>query len=138
MFFFLMIRRPPRSTLFPYTTLFRSLSHPQRLVHCTRDPQAVEQHRELPSHRDDGALLRVLPPARRERRPPVPQVRIRPEGPEDVVGAPDQEPTQVGISRLGDAQLRGTGAGVSLLRSQSEIRSDRTALGKARGVLQRE
>src|SRR5687768_18601223 len=29
-FFFLMIRRPPRSTLFPYTTLFRS-AH-QRLV----------------------------------------------------------------------------------------------------------
>src|SRR5216684_7733807 len=25
-FFFLMIRRPPRSTLFPYTTLFRSFS----------------------------------------------------------------------------------------------------------------
>src|SRR2546430_10864811 len=24
-FFFLMIRRPPRSTLFPYTTLFRSM-----------------------------------------------------------------------------------------------------------------
>src|SRR2546430_14424480 len=26
-FFFLMIRRPPRSTLFPYTTLFRSNIH---------------------------------------------------------------------------------------------------------------
>src|SRR2546425_9238698 len=26
-FFFLMIRRPPRSTLFPYTTLFRSVRH---------------------------------------------------------------------------------------------------------------
>src|SRR6202451_4780234 len=26
-FFFLMIRRPPRSTLFPYTTLFRSCSY---------------------------------------------------------------------------------------------------------------
>src|SRR5258708_24144313 len=26
LFFFLMIRRPPRSTLFPYTTLFRSKS----------------------------------------------------------------------------------------------------------------
>src|SRR5216683_4923699 len=25
-FFFLMIRRPPRSTLFPYTTLFRSIT----------------------------------------------------------------------------------------------------------------
>src|SRR3712207_9542224 len=33
--FFLMIRRPPRSTLFPYTTLFRSLSavlHPLRVL----------------------------------------------------------------------------------------------------------
>src|SRR3712207_6953362 len=27
LFFFLMIRRPPRSTLFPYTTLFRSEAH---------------------------------------------------------------------------------------------------------------
>src|ERR1041385_5958724 len=28
--FFLMIRRPPRSTLFPYTTLFRSVADPER------------------------------------------------------------------------------------------------------------
>src|SRR6267143_3101476 len=28
-FFFLMIRRPPRSTLFPYTTLFRSPRRPR-------------------------------------------------------------------------------------------------------------
>src|SRR2546427_9348898 len=34
-FFFLMIRRPPRSTLFPYTTLFRS--HSGR--HGLRDPR---------------------------------------------------------------------------------------------------
>src|SRR5256885_7348106 len=27
LFFFLMIRRPPRSTLFPYTTLFRSVQY---------------------------------------------------------------------------------------------------------------
>src|SRR3712207_8905607 len=32
-FFFLMIRRPPRSTLFPYTTLFRS---PERLASQSR------------------------------------------------------------------------------------------------------
>src|SRR6266705_6270432 len=32
-FFFLMIRRPPRSTLFPYTTLFRSHVPHARLVH---------------------------------------------------------------------------------------------------------
>src|SRR3712207_9338918 len=30
MFFFLMIRRPPRSTLFPYTTLFRSIARQTR------------------------------------------------------------------------------------------------------------
>src|SRR2546430_7819171 len=32
-FFFLMIRRPPRSTLFPYTTLFRSGQRDARLRH---------------------------------------------------------------------------------------------------------
>src|SRR2546427_5637144 len=31
-FFFLMIRRPPRSTLFPYTTLFRSRMYVRMLV----------------------------------------------------------------------------------------------------------
>src|SRR2546422_7294842 len=42
-FFFLMIRRPPRSTLFPYTTLFRSeppIRLPRRRVQ--RDPVLVE------------------------------------------------------------------------------------------------
>src|SRR3989454_9385305 len=34
-FFFLMIRRPPRSTLFPYTTLFRSRRAPRERL---RDP----------------------------------------------------------------------------------------------------
>src|SRR3712207_8525065 len=32
MFFFLMIRRPPRSTLFPYTTLFRSFTEAPRVL----------------------------------------------------------------------------------------------------------
>src|SRR5205807_9521648 len=38
-FFFLMIRRPPRSTLFPYTTLFRSpgLGHRERLSQSGAD-----------------------------------------------------------------------------------------------------
>src|SRR6266571_5416134 len=46
-FFFLMIRRPPRSTLFPYTTLFRSRrrDEPQRAP----DPGAA-----LPPALDQG------------------------------------------------------------------------------------
>src|SRR2546430_11887448 len=43
-FFFLMIRRPPRSTLFPYTTLFRSGVHLRRRDHL-RD--GLRQHRIL-------------------------------------------------------------------------------------------
>src|ERR1039458_2260990 len=35
-FFFLMIRRPPRSTLFPYTTLFRSQEIPAGHSHFQR------------------------------------------------------------------------------------------------------
>src|SRR2546425_849992 len=35
-FFFLMIRRPPRSTLFPYTTLFRSLIDLDSQGHATQ------------------------------------------------------------------------------------------------------
>src|SRR2546429_6379941 len=34
-FFFLMIRRPPRSTLFPYTTLFRSLGITVRIPYVS-------------------------------------------------------------------------------------------------------
>src|SRR5437763_9285752 len=35
LFFFLMLRRPPRSTLFPYTTLFRSEESEVRDCRCT-------------------------------------------------------------------------------------------------------
>src|SRR2546422_1087189 len=35
-FFFLMIRRPPRSTLFPYTTLFRSIVRCSAPSACSR------------------------------------------------------------------------------------------------------
>src|SRR5256885_16557115 len=39
-FFFLMIRRPPRSTLFPYTTLFRSTTVSQALGRMGRNAAA--------------------------------------------------------------------------------------------------
>src|SRR3712207_7081643 len=41
MFFFLMIRRPPRSTLFPYTTLFRSAGRPIAVDRVRDVPQAA-------------------------------------------------------------------------------------------------
>src|SRR6202522_4776032 len=45
-FFFLMIRRPPRSTLFPYTTLFRSV-RPVLRSHFRRDRCRYEASRIL-------------------------------------------------------------------------------------------
>src|ERR1043166_9791672 len=54
-FFFLMIRRPPRSTLFPYTTLFRSREvprdlrvQPRRVLH-EEDGRSEEHTSELQS-----------------------------------------------------------------------------------------
>src|SRR4029077_8357694 len=45
-FFFLMIRRPPRSTLFPYTTLFRSAGPAGlRRLPARRDPRPRPQRR---------------------------------------------------------------------------------------------
>src|SRR3712207_7778578 len=43
-FFFLMILRPPRSTLFPYTTLFRSLQRLAPVVDRVRVGGFVEAH----------------------------------------------------------------------------------------------
>src|SRR2546426_7556260 len=52
-----MIRRPPRSTLFPYTTLFRSHTHEQR--------HDGEEHHERAVHRDQlDVVLRQNDPAR--------------------------------------------------------------------------
>src|SRR5260370_20108312 len=49
-FFFLMIRRPPRSTLFPYTTLFRSLPG----GHHRRDPRRAHRRRVVPGRGPDA------------------------------------------------------------------------------------
>src|SRR5262245_65799319 len=56
-FFFLMIRRPPRSTLFPYTTLFRSwrgrpgrsrsASIPRHRVHGSRSEEHTSELQSL-------------------------------------------------------------------------------------------
>src|SRR5438477_7118727 len=40
-----MIRRPPRSTLFPYTTLFRSLESRARRPVCAHGPRARDGRR---------------------------------------------------------------------------------------------
>src|SRR5687768_18509204 len=55
LFFFLMIRRPPRSTLFPYTTLFRSAVE----RHVVHGDALGERRQVLLEHRPDGRVLVV-------------------------------------------------------------------------------
>src|SRR3712207_7524962 len=59
-----MIRRPPRSTLFPYTTLFRSGERPRALVRARGGYRQREALREAGAERA-GVLLELR--ARRER-----------------------------------------------------------------------
>src|SRR5256886_6808919 len=65
LFFFLMIRRPPRSTLFPYTTLFRSVRWPA--VVSGAHPALVQLARLNLAQPGDAALgagmLAALAPA---------------------------------------------------------------------------
>src|SRR2546425_9662526 len=66
-----MIRRPPRSTLFPYTTLFRSRIDRDRRVSVwrrTSPEHRVEGHRSAPLppfdgryHADDERIWQTLP-----------------------------------------------------------------------------
>src|SRR5436309_7769457 len=51
LFFFLMIRRPPRSTLFPYTTLFRSCGGRVTTLRTPIRPRPAFQPRHAPSAR---------------------------------------------------------------------------------------
>src|SRR3712207_7261421 len=74
-FFFLMIRRPPKSTLFPYTTLFRSTRPEQRGPH--------RRHARV------AALERRVQLARRQR----PHEPARAPRPEQLVGRRSEEHT---------------------------------------------
>src|SRR5258708_30373536 len=69
-FFFLMIRRPPRSTLFPYTTLFRSawrtvVRQHGHLVAVEHDGRP--QRRDAP-HRPDQRLTHAVDGPRQDRK----------------------------------------------------------------------
>src|SRR5256885_6890054 len=55
-----MIRRPPRSTLFPYTTLFRSLARRQVDVHALHRRQAAEAHGQATPLKDQRACGRGM------------------------------------------------------------------------------
>src|SRR2546430_10308160 len=87
-FFFLMIRRPPRSTLFPYTTLFRSASRSRFAIRWNSPAQARSSFAEKSCVRSEehtselqsqsNLVCRLLLEKKKEAtRPPVPTLAHR-------------------------------------------------------------
>src|SRR2546429_9596507 len=105
LFFFLMIRRPPRSTLFPYTTLFRSLRRRHAddglRLHAPRVHRGRRRRHGQPRRLDPGLDLRQPPrELRLDRREPGPggDRLVRRAGHDDALPAhralrPDAEMT---------------------------------------------
>src|SRR5690348_17990547 len=65
-FFFLMIRRPPRSTLFPYTTLFRSVLYCYAMI-LYADPaytsgiKRIVKRKDLTTRQKVDAMRKIHP-----------------------------------------------------------------------------
>src|SRR6478736_8518352 len=87
-FFFLMIRRPPRSTLFPYTTLFRSPAPDHQLVPLGAVLR-LEQHGRSEEHTSElqsqsNLVCRLLLEKKKKKAPPLwigsPTVMLRAAG----------------------------------------------------------
>src|SRR3712207_9507755 len=57
-----MIRRPPRSTLFPYTTLFRSSLRNDGRVWVPKERGDTRDPRDIPEDDRDYYLERIYPP----------------------------------------------------------------------------
>src|SRR6266446_7448230 len=87
-FFFLMIRRPPRSTLFPYTTLFRSRHGAREHRGTKREPaRAPGRDRRAPSRRRAPTLFGTR--TSRLHVPPIPRRQAALRWPDVVAAAQD-------------------------------------------------
>src|ERR1039458_10630451 len=107
-----MIRRPPRSTLFPYTTLFRSHSHERR----HRDDRPASGHRtqhRTTRLRQYGQVVRRLTAHHHQRYLEL-TCDIRPEVPEDVV-ADATRLREIIVNLVGNA-IKFTGQGEEIGR----------------------
>src|SRR2546422_11595836 len=98
-----MIRRPPRSTLFPYTTLFRSEDGEER-----EHPLDLGTDQEAPEAEDDGEAKTQdgdedpgqADDLDREQREACQQIEVEPEQAEESVAGAAVRPRAVGDRNL--------------------------------------
>src|SRR5260370_38106102 len=104
MFFFLMIRRPPRSTLFPYTTLFRSRPLLQRIfagIEGQETTGAVNDYRQRVESASPEEIEGIVGQAVRDAVASV--LRVKPESLRD-----DQPLTDLGLDSLMGVEIENT------------------------------
>src|SRR5256885_9486153 len=109
-----MIRQPPRSTLFPYTTLFRSQYPSRRLGAVTQQLAKLQPHESLPDRAPATTLPFAVEPLERIAAPPHEDFVkrfVRPRRPVIVTGltrgwlAPEQWTLGRMVHEYGDARV---------------------------------
>src|SRR5262249_14810303 len=119
-------------------------SQTQRLVEFTPHPAPMQQQRQFACHPDHppplGALARpplgVLATSTRQLQPPAPQVTVRAQGTQNILGAPHQQTPQQPVAGFGDAQFRVLSSRLVSPRSQPQKTPHRTAASKTLRIFQ--
>lgn len=110
----------------------------QRFVDLTSHPQPVRQDAQLSRNRYDGFLFRSLAASFRQAQPPTFQIGIGPTTAKDEMCSLHQHRPQIGITLLGDSQLRLALARIAAPRPQPDITADITTFLESALVVDRE
>ena len=116
------------------------------VVDFASDPQAMKEDGQLAGHRHHRSLLGVLASAFGELETPAAQVTIGSEGSEDVLGAADEQATQVAVAglpartpgRCSDAELGMARSGLVPLGDETQSGRHLTRLAEAVRVIEGE
>ena len=96
----------------------------ERHVRLLSAPEVMEQHGQFASYCDDCLTLRLLTTSGGQVQTPLSQRRVSSMRPQDVVGALDQQTSEIGVAGLRDPELRVPISGLAASRSQAEIAAD--------------
>jgi hypothetical protein len=79
----------------------------------------MQQHGQLSSYSNDGPVSGLLASTRSQMQSPLPQAGVLSMSSEDMIGALDEQGSEIDIARLGDAELRISLTGLAAPRSES-------------------
>lgn len=98
----------------------------ERHVRLLGAPEVVEQHSQLAGYGNNGFTLGLLATSCGQVQAPLSKRRVSPVRSKDVVGALDQQTSEIGVAGVSDAELRIVISGLTSTRSQAKIAADIT------------